>query len=607
MGMPRLPAKHAVRLFALLSPLLLRAGHPELLLDARRVWTGDRVNLWGAPSPDGQWVSFVDAPTGAVTLRNVENGSERFATRISDTTPGEFAYFSVFDRSGERLAYAWFNSEGYYELRITEADPAGTRASSSRVLFSNPEVPFVQPCAWSHDAKRILALFFREDNTSQIALVDVTSGGVRVLRSLHWIYPKRMDLSPDGRYLVYDNLAEREGSDRDLFVLRTDGSEERRLLEGSPDDQFPVWSHDGKTIWFVSDRSGDRAIWAVSVSDGTAVDTPRRLTGRLPRVLLMGATRSGNLFFGQRDGASRLYSQRWDTVLNSPVSDPVPITSESLESDRRLPVFAPDGEHLAYLAQVGVENQGREHRAVVLQSLTTGRSAAVPTRLTLVDSIQFSPDGSLLLLSGSDRRGRSGLFLHDRHSDRTRPVELADTYSLGGIPGTFGPAESSVLLAVPDPSKGGLALVERRLEGGTPDRRIVQLPWGTRLIAVATAPGADHIAVAWKGDSGNSSSALAIADGSGGPPRKILTLPVGELTDLAWSPGGTHILVGTRGSTTARLWLVSASGQSMTEVPSPADRLPGLSFSPDGTRLAYAAGRTDEEVWVLEHAGKAGH
>ena len=39
----------------------------------------------------------------------------------------------------------------------------------------------------------------------------------------------------------------------------------------------------------------------------------------------------------------------------------------------------------------------------------------------------------------------------------------------------------------------------------------------------------------------------------------------------------------------------------MVEIPSPKDRRPGLSFSPDGKRLAYAAGRTRQEVWVLSH------
>ncbi len=602
--MSRPSAKQAVWGFVLCLPLSLLAGDQAFEANPRRIWHGDGVNLWGAPTPDGQWVSFVEASTGAVTLRNVNNDSERHLAGSSGKNAGEFAYFSVFDRSGERVAYAWFNSEGYYELRVAAAALGQTVANGPQVLFSNPEVPFVQPCAWSHDGERILALFFREDNTSQIALVNVDDGTVRVLRSLHWIYPKRMDLSPDGRYLVYDNLAEREGFERDLYLLRTDGSEERRLLAGPADDQSPVWSHDGGKIWFVSDRGGDQAIWSVSVGDGASNGPPRRLTGPLERVLLMGATRSGEVFYGQRKGAVRLYLQQWDKVASAPVSDPVPMPAETLEPDRQLPVFSPDGEHLAFLARIGTENQGREHRAVVLQSLRNGSSAAVPTRLTFVRSMRFSPDGRLLLLSGSDRRGRSGLFLHDRRSERTRPVELAESNSVEGIPGTFGRSGDTVLLAVADSSQEGFAVVERRLDGDAPQRRIAALPWGKRLVAIAAARDGGRVALAWKGDDSSLSSTLAVVDARGGRPKPILALPSGDLTGLTWAPGDSDLLVGTRGSGGARLWLVSASGQSMTEVPSPTDRLPGLSFSPDGTRLAYAAGRTSEEVWVLEHGTK---
>lgn len=566
---------------------------------AEAVWSGDSVNLWGGPSPDGRWLSFVDGPSGALALRNVSNGRRHAVDRPAGAARGEFAYFSVFDRTGERVAYAWFNEDGFYELRIaavTAADHAGPR-----VLFRNPEVPFVQPCAWSHDGKRILALFFREDNTSQIALIDVDDKRLQVLRSLQWIYPKRMDLSPDGTHLVYDNLSARDSEERDLFLLRTDGSHESPLLDGPSNDLSPVWSYDGGTIWFISDRSGDDAIWSVPVRDGKASGNPQQLTGPIPRILLMGATRGGDLYFGRRKGASRLFWQRWSKGSGPPASDPTAMTEESPEADRLLPAFSPDGESLAFLAQVGTENQGRGHRTVVLQSLKTGASRAVPSKLTFVRSMQFSPDGKLLLLSGSDRRGRSGLFVHDLEAGRTVPVELAGSSNLHGIPGRFGTSSRSVFLAVGDGS-GGSAIVERRLDGGSEDRRIMPLPPGKRLLAVDLSPDSGRIALAWNGLSGAGGATITVL-GAGGDARPVLTLPQGEFTDLNWAPGGASLVVGTRGSSGSRLWLASASGDTMHEIASPPDRLPGLTFSPEGARLAYAAGATMQEVWVLNGAG----
>lgn len=599
--MKRSWANRVARVFLLWVAFPLWGGEPENQLRSRLIWQGDAVNLWGSPSPDGKWLSFVDGSTGALALRNVQDGSTRPIPGASGGGTGEFAYFSTFDRTGGRIAFAWFNSNGHYELRVAAVDSADSRPGSTEVLFSNPEVRFVQPCAWSHDGERVLTLFFRQDNTSQIALVDVVDRSVHVLRSLPWIYPKRMDLSPDGRYLVYDNLAEPDGSERDLYVMRTDGTQEWRLLDGPADDQSPVWAHNGDSIWFVSDRGGSQSIWRVGVHRGKAADAPQRLRGPLPRVLLIGATRSGDVFFGLRKGAAQLYSQDWGPSSGSVSSAAVPMYEEVLAGDRLLPVFAPDGEGIAFLAQVGTENQGRGHQAVVLQSIESGQSEPLSTRLAFVQAMRFAPDGASLLLSGSDRRGRSGLFLHDRQTGRTRPLELVDTHSVEGIPGSFSSSGKSVFLAVSGPLSGRLDLVERSLEGDGGQRLIGSLPRGKRVIDITASPNSRQIALAWASRGASGGATLAMVDARGGPLEPILTLPQGELTDVAWDPGGAQLLVGTRGHAGARLWLVSATGDSMTEVPSPKDRRPGLSFSPDGKRLAYAAGRTQQEVWVLQH------
>lgn len=565
-----------------------------------RVWAGEAVNLWGTPSPDGRWLSFVDSGTGRLALRSVREGSVRPIPDETSAAAGEFAYFSVFDRTGDRIAYAWFNASGHYELRLAVLN--AKVSAEPLVLFSNPEIRFVQPCAWSQDGKQLLTLFFREDNTSQIALIEVDSGKMQVLRSLHWIYPKRMDLSPDGRFIVYDNLAEADVQQRDLYILRTDGASERRLLPGPADDQSPVWSHDGGTIWFVSDRSGTQAIWSVAVEEGRAAGSPRRLTQPVPRALLMGATRQGEVFYGQRQGVARLYLQAWEPEAQTPLPAPVPMTAKAPESDRLLPVFAPDGERLAYLAQIGTENQGRGQRTVALHSLRTGGSVALPTRLAFVRGMEFSPHGQSLLLAGSDRRGRSGLFVFDLETQRASPLELAAERLIHGIPGAFDRRGESVFLPVRDPATGKWLLMQRPLAEAGANRVVAPLPTAKRVTAVAVSPLDGRVALAWVDRASGSKAVLALADPAGGPaPEPILELPGGQLTDLAWDPLGRHLLVGTQGNAGARLWLVRASGDSMVEIPSPKDRRPGLSFSPDGKRLAYAAGRTRQEVWVLSH------
>ncbi|MGH9630013.1 MAG: TolB family protein, partial [Bryobacteraceae bacterium] len=125
----------------------------------RRVWAEAATNLLGSPSPDGRYLSFVDAATGDLALRDLKTGTTRRLTRKAErATPGEFAYFSVISPDGAQVAYAWFNEKGFYELRTVGVD-----GSAPRVLYRNAEAPFIQPSAWSPDGKQILTLFFRKD------------------------------------------------------------------------------------------------------------------------------------------------------------------------------------------------------------------------------------------------------------------------------------------------------------------------------------------------------------------------------------------------------------------------------------------------------------
>ncbi|MEP7344336.1 MAG: hypothetical protein ABI877_03675, partial [Gemmatimonadaceae bacterium] len=76
-----------------------------------------------------------------------------------------------------------------------------------------------------------------------------------------------LDLSPDGRTIVFDLLG-------DLYTLPTSGGAATRIVGGSGFDGQPRFSPDGKSIVYVSDRSGSENLWLVD-PDGK---NPRALT-----------------------------------------------------------------------------------------------------------------------------------------------------------------------------------------------------------------------------------------------------------------------------------------------------------------------------------------
>src|SRR5688572_3293205 len=80
-------------------------------------------------------------------------------------------------------------------------------------------------------------------------------------------------VSPDGKTVVFvvrvTDLAANRGLN-DLWLVGTDGTGLRRLTSHSAADVNPRWSPDGKTIYFLSTRSGSSQIWQIAFGGGEA-------------------------------------------------------------------------------------------------------------------------------------------------------------------------------------------------------------------------------------------------------------------------------------------------------------------------------------------------
>ncbi len=560
---------------------------------ARPVWADEQTNTLGAPSPDGRLLSFVNGD-GNLAVRDLATGASRLLTSAAGgPPPGQFAYFSVFSRDGRKVAYAWFNEEQFYELRIVGVD-----GSDPRTLYRNPESGFVQPTAFSPDGTQVLTLLFRRDNVSQIGLVSTADGTARVLRSLDWFYPKKIDLSPDGQFVVYDSIVADASTARDIHILAVDGSTHGALTDSPANDLFPLWTPDGTAIVFGSDRDGGMDAWMLQVDDGKPLGEPRPVKRGLGRALPMAFTNDGNLFYGLRAGRADVFLGRFDASSGTLVGGTSPMPSRFAGANRG-PEWSPDGSSLAYLSRIGTENYGQEHRAVTVRALDSGAETVHTPRLAFIERVRWSPDGGSLLLSGGDAQGRSGLFVMDLRTDEVMQAVVERSGDFRGLHGDWS-ADGRRIFFAQRTGSNRFTIRSHSVASGERADIYHPPPGHAEIHSLRRARNADRLALVVATGSDDGTNAVQILDVETGRAAPILLSRYGEVAGVEWIDDDRTLLVSAESSSGPSLWAVAADGADPTPLTTPWKRPGPVRVSPDGRALAFSHEETKDEIWLLE-------
>jgi|GEM_PF-2044033 len=184
--------------------------------------------------------------------------------------------------------------------------------------------------------------------------------------------------SPDGKQLAFatehveDPLARiacwrnGQGGQRDLFTMASDGTDLVEVTSDAPTDWNPVWSPDGKWLYFCSDRGGSFAIWRIAIDElrGTVSGAPEQVTTST-------SAGAGSLSFS-RDGKRLIFSSSSaHAFLKRLDLDPVtgePRTLTPFTTNVAMQAISPDGRFIAYF------NGGeRQEDLFIISSDGTGR------------------------------------------------------------------------------------------------------------------------------------------------------------------------------------------------------------------------------------------
>lgn len=224
----------------------------------------DARNGQGFWSPDGERISFVSDRDGSwqVYVMNGDGSGLRRLTRVADpvgwpswSPDGRWILFYAGQDAGYRIYRvgadggepSLVQDDGFADFRPS-LSPDGRKLLFDRYGASDPP---------SHD------LFVRDLESGELTPVAPHPG-----------YDSDARWSPDGSHIAFHS--DRHGSERydtDVYVVRADGSELRRLTRQG--GSYPAWSPDGSRIVYVAAVDGDRELWLVSADGGSATRLTR--------------------------------------------------------------------------------------------------------------------------------------------------------------------------------------------------------------------------------------------------------------------------------------------------------------------------------------------
>jgi Tol biopolymer transport system component len=203
-------------------------------------------------SPDGKRIAYcrgAAAPTGVVEIWSMkQNGTHEHAI----THVGGRATFPDYSPDGTRIAFMMsVPPTAQPDLYVIRADGSGlTRLTDDPAFDGYP--------AWSPDGGS-LAFVSTRSGIGQVWVMD--AGGSDPVQLTFDLLPKNQlpDWSPDGSRIAYHAGATGVG---DIYVMDADGSDQTRLTFAAGSDLGPAWSPTGDRIAFLSTRNGsDRELF----------------------------------------------------------------------------------------------------------------------------------------------------------------------------------------------------------------------------------------------------------------------------------------------------------------------------------------------------------
>ena len=415
-----------------------------------------------------------------------------------------------------------------------------------------------------------------------------------------------LDVSPDGRTIVFDLLG-------DLYTIPAAGGAATRITSGSGFDGQPRFSPDGKSIVFVSDRSGSENLYVVDLM-GTQV---RPLTrGPNQAFISPDFTPDGQYVVVSKSNDLWLYHVGGGSGLRLTGTAPPPPPGGGGGGPQPTNFMgasvSPDGRYIYAGARTGPAgyNQMLGTTQVVMYDRQTGRLATRTLNLGNGFRPAISPDGRYLAYA-SREMAVTGLKLRELSSGDevwiARDIQRDDIESRGSrdlLPGYSWTSDSKAIILAHhgkiwrlDVASGTQAPIPFTADVDQLIGDLVKFeyPINDSVLTVRQIRGArpspDGKRLAF-----SALDRLWTMDLPNGTPKRVTTAADGEHMPV-WSPDGKYIAYVSWTEDGGDIWRVPAAGGRPQKLTTQSAFYDDIMYSPTGSRIVSArAARTQRAI-----------
>jgi len=525
-------------------------------------------------SPDGRSFVYVNSAGGTqndIYLQRV--GGENATNLTPDSKEDDGA--PAFSPDGQWIAY---RSDGAENQGVFVMGATGESARRVADFGYNP--------AWSPDGKELVVATegIIDPSTritrSQLWRIDVMSGAKKQI-PIQQDDSVQPSWSPHNQRIAFWGLPEGTGK-RVLFTVSVEGGEATALTDDNFFNWCPVWSPDGKYLYFASDRAGSMNLWRRPIDEATGkpLGEPEPVTSGGQWNGQLSISKSGQVVYTALSTGYSVERYQLDASTGKITAPPVTLLGSSREIWETAP--SPDGRWLVMKVRDAQED------LVIASSDGTGIRRLTNDRFK-DRSAAWGPDSEQIYFF-SDRTGRYEQWRI-----------LSDGSGLQQITSTEGTSMSNPLpspdgktLAVPMFS-GDIATTSGMVDltGTLPQRTVQHLPPVDETHGFGVA--------GWSPDGKWLVGILTTTTTGDGVAIYSLQNKKYELLTrtgfpVAWLPDGRRILYRERNSL---LTVDVATRKTQAVLDKLGIGIANLSLAPDGRTLLGVRGDNQSDIWML--------